>query len=85
GVQVNAVNPTLVSTNIYRHYTDDPDANNALLEQFARLHPLHGRASTPEEQAEVIVYLSSKAANFVSGQCILVDGAITLQGAATCN
>ncbi|CAL1545834.1 unnamed protein product [Lymnaea stagnalis] len=84
GIRVNAVNPTLVSTNIYRHYgVNATEANTTFLDKYARLHPLHGRASTPEEQAEVIVFLSSKAANFVSGQCILVDGAITLQGAGT--
>lgn len=83
GIRVNAINPTLVSTNIYRYHTGDPAANSAFQDQYSRLHPLYGRASTPEEQAEVIAFLASKAANFVTGQCILVDGGITLMGAPT--
>ncbi|CAG5125260.1 unnamed protein product [Candidula unifasciata] len=79
GVRVNAVNPTLVFTRIYRSSDDDPGVDK-FLKDCAAAHPLHGRASTAEEQAEVIVFLASDAARFVTGECIKVDGAATLIG-----
>lgn len=42
-----------------------------------RLHPLQ-RISDPAEQAAAIVFLASKAAGFVTGHRLLVDGGITL-------
>ncbi|CAG5125261.1 unnamed protein product [Candidula unifasciata] len=79
GVRVNAVNPTLVWTRIYRDSDHGPEFDK-FLQLCAAAHPLYGRASTAEEQAEVIVFLASDAARFVTGQCIKVDGAVTLTG-----
>jgi 3-oxoacyl-[acyl-carrier protein] reductase len=36
-----------------------------------------GRYGVPEELANVVVFLSSARASFVSGQTILIDGAAT--------
>jgi 3-oxoacyl-[acyl-carrier protein] reductase len=35
-----------------------------------------GRLSTPEEQAEVTVFLASEAASYVTGQIVEVSGGI---------
>ena len=45
-----------------------------LLNQIVSGIPL-GRADTPEEAAQLIAYLVSSAASFVSGAQILLDGA----------
>jgi 2-keto-3-deoxy-L-fuconate dehydrogenase len=37
-----------------------------------------GRLGTPEEIAELAVYLSSDAAQFITGQAIVIDGGLTL-------
>ena len=42
--------------------------------------PLQGQVSKPEEQAEVIVFLASDAARMVHGQCLAVDGGLSLKG-----
>ncbi|KAI8797657.1 3-oxoacyl-[acyl-carrier-protein] reductase FabG [Biomphalaria glabrata] len=80
GIRVNAINPTLVKTNVYRSYNAEGVAT--FMEDYGRLHPLHGRNSTCEEQANVILFLASSDANFVTGECIKVDGGITLRGAS---
>ncbi|BFZ17821.1 hypothetical protein BsWGS_20860 [Bradybaena similaris] len=79
GVRVNAINPTLVWTRIYRGADQDPEVAK-FMQDCAAAHPLHGRASTAEEQAEVIAFLASHGARFVTGECIKVDGAATLIG-----
>ncbi|KAK3720227.1 hypothetical protein RRG08_007851 [Elysia crispata] len=70
GIRINAINPTFVDTWIFRHVENYPS------------HPLHGRKYTPEEQGEVILFLASDAARFVSGECVKVDGAIAKKGYA---
>ncbi|GFR95101.1 short-chain dehydrogenase [Elysia marginata] len=79
GIRINAINPTIVRTRIFRENPEDFH-DSELGQFFAQSHPLHGRASKPEEQAEVILFLSSPAANFITGECVRCDGAITLKG-----
>jgi 2-keto-3-deoxy-L-fuconate dehydrogenase len=37
-----------------------------------------GRLGTPEEIAALAVYLASDAAQFITGQAIIIDGGLTL-------
>lgn len=70
GIRVNAVAPAFVLTpEVRQRY----DANPADLEQLVRLHPI-GRASTPEDVAGVVLFLASKASDYITGQTIFVDG-----------
>ncbi|KAH9495433.1 hypothetical protein Btru_015098 [Bulinus truncatus] len=62
GIRVNAINPTLVKTNVYRDFNQE--TMNKSYEDFGRLHPLHGRNSTCEEQASTILFLASFDASF---------------------
>jgi 3-oxoacyl-[acyl-carrier protein] reductase len=76
GVRVNAVAPGLI-------VTEGTEANYAgeAGERRARSVPL-GRVGGPEDIANVIAFLVSPAAGYVSGQVIAVDGGITAGQAA---
>ncbi len=43
-------------------------------------HTPAGRLGTPEDVADVAVWLSSDRARFVTGQNILIDGGYTIPG-----
>lgn len=78
GIRVNAVCPGLVDTAMLRSFAaaqPDPDAAWA---ELASEQPL-GRLARPEECAEVVVWLASPAASFVSGVALPVDGGFTAQ------
>lgn len=48
-------------------------------ERFARDTPL-ARIGTPEDVADVVVFLCSDLARFITGQNLVVDGGLTLHG-----
>ncbi|WP_158890557.1 SDR family NAD(P)-dependent oxidoreductase [Amycolatopsis anabasis] len=69
GIRVNAVAPGFVVTRLARGVLDDPAASAAVL---ARI-PL-GRFGRPDEVASVITFLCSRAAAYVTGAIVPVDG-----------
>ncbi len=72
GVRVNAVNPSLTSTEM----TADFENNEPLIAKFKDRLPI-GRGAKPEEVASVIAFLASDDAAFVNGVNLPVDGGIT--------
>ncbi|KAK3787479.1 hypothetical protein RRG08_025742 [Elysia crispata] len=80
GIRVNCTNPTFVRTRIFRDIMPDPALIDATEEIFAKATPLKGPESGTQEQAEVIGFLASDAARFISGQCVVVDGALLRRG-----
>lgn len=72
GVRVNAVCPSLTITDM----AEDIKNNEALLAKFAERIPL-GRAAEPEEIADVIAFLASDDARFVTGVNLPVDGGLS--------
>ncbi|XP_005107270.1 3-oxoacyl-[acyl-carrier-protein] reductase FabG-like [Aplysia californica] len=79
-IRVNCVNPSIVYTRAYRYFDEKMgfDVMKKAMENQGPLHPLNGRCSTAREQANVVAFLASGDANFVTGQCVKVDGAVTL-------
>jgi NAD(P)-dependent dehydrogenase (short-subunit alcohol dehydrogenase family) len=69
GIRVNAIGPAFIRTPMIAALEQDPEALNALVS----LHPI-GRLGTPEEVAELVVWLSSDRASFVTGAYYAVDG-----------
>jgi len=73
GVRVNAVNPGVVITNIHKRGGMEDAAYNAFLEHSKETHPI-GRVGTPEEVAELIYYLASDKASWITGVTYAIDG-----------
>jgi NAD(P)-dependent dehydrogenase (short-subunit alcohol dehydrogenase family) len=75
GITVNAVAPGAVDTPLNANaYT--PEVRRTYEERI----PL-GRIATPEEIADVVVFVASDAARYVTGQELVVDGGLTINGA----
>jgi NAD(P)-dependent dehydrogenase (short-subunit alcohol dehydrogenase family) len=73
GVRVNAVSPGYTLTPLLRDYFDRaPDVESKALE----VHAL-GRMAQPDEIANVVCFLLSDEASFVTGADWLVDGGLT--------
>ena len=72
GVRVNAVNPSLTATDMAESVT----GNAELMAKFADRIPL-GRAADPAEIADVIAFLASDDARFVTGVNLPVDGGVS--------
>ena len=73
GVRVNAVNPGVVVTNLHRRSGFDEQKYATFLEHSKTTHPL-GRVGTPDEIAELIYFLASDKAGWITGETISIDG-----------
>lgn len=72
-VRVNAVNPGVVVTNLHRRGGMAEDAYRTFLEHSRGTHPL-GRPGDPSEIADLIFFLASDAAAWITGETIAIDG-----------
>ncbi len=73
GIRVNAVNPGVVVTNIHKRGGMNDDAYKAFLEHSKSTHPI-GRVGTPHEVAELIYFLASDKASWITGATYEIDG-----------
>lgn len=66
GIRVNAVSPGFVETAML-------EANGLPMEYYGEVIPI-GRVGTPSDIANMVVFLSSEKANFITGQIMEVNG-----------
>jgi len=76
GIRCNAVLPGTVRTPMLEQVMPPDLPFDEALAEEGKLSP-SGRVAEPEEIADVIAYLLSDRASYVSGAAIVVDGAST--------
>ena len=77
-IRVLAVNPGTIETPLALAAMNND--LQALRDASARVHPL-GRSGKPEEVAEVVLFLASDRASFMTGDNVCVDGGLMAKGA----
>jgi NAD(P)-dependent dehydrogenase (short-subunit alcohol dehydrogenase family) len=75
GIRVNLVAPGSVDTPMLRHTISMDDDPAALEQTLAAMHPL-GRIAQPREIAELVLFLLSERASFITGEIIRADGGL---------
>jgi NAD(P)-dependent dehydrogenase (short-subunit alcohol dehydrogenase family) len=73
GIRINNINPGVIDTPMLQRHGDDirvPLANRAAMK----------RLGTPDDIADVAVWLCTDEARFITGQSIFVDGGFTIPG-----
>jgi NAD(P)-dependent dehydrogenase (short-subunit alcohol dehydrogenase family) len=72
GITVNAICPAYIQTGLTAGYLAQADH----MQKIVRTIPM-GRLGTPEDVVGAVVYLASKASDFVTGALLFVDGGRT--------
>ena len=75
GVRVNCVCPGTVDTPMIRWIIDQDKDPRRLERTLNKMHPI-GRIGTPREIGEVILFLASDRASFMTGSIVTVDGGL---------
>jgi NAD(P)-dependent dehydrogenase (short-subunit alcohol dehydrogenase family) len=73
GVRVNAVNPGVVVTEIHKRGGMTDEAYEKFLEHSKTTHPL-GRVGHASEVADLVCYLASENASWITGATYSIDG-----------
>jgi NAD(P)-dependent dehydrogenase (short-subunit alcohol dehydrogenase family) len=75
-IRVNNIQPGYILTPMFSRFFDpESDAAAAF-----KKHAPAGRFAKPEEVAQLVVWLGSDAASFMTGESILVDGGLSIPG-----
>jgi NAD(P)-dependent dehydrogenase (short-subunit alcohol dehydrogenase family) len=72
-IRVNGIMPAIVETPMYRGRFPDEKDFRAALDGMASQHPL-GRVGQPEDVAGAVLFLASRAAAWITGVNLPVDG-----------
>lgn len=73
GIRVNAVNPGVVVTNLHKRGGMSEEDYERFLENAKNTHPI-GRPGTADDVAELIYFLASDRASWITGVTYEIDG-----------
>jgi NAD(P)-dependent dehydrogenase (short-subunit alcohol dehydrogenase family) len=73
GIRVNAINPGVVVTNLHKRGGMADEQYENFLEHSKTTHPI-GRVGEPEEIADLIYFLASEKAGWITGATYQIDG-----------
>ena len=73
GIRVNAVNPGVVVTNLHKRGGMEDEKYQDFLEHSKTTHPI-GRVGEPSEIADLIYFLASEKASWITGATYEIDG-----------
>ncbi|MDV2997963.1 MAG: 2,5-dichloro-2,5-cyclohexadiene-1,4-diol dehydrogenase [Chroococcidiopsis sp. SAG 2025] len=73
GIRINAVNPGSIATEGMDRFIDETGLST---DDLAAMAPM-GRIGQVEEIAQVVVFLCSDAASYITGQPLVIDGGYT--------
>lgn len=77
-IAVSCVMPGYVETDSYRFYGESSYPGGVEPMRAAAAATPAGRAATPEEMAEIIVFLTTPAGRWLRGQVVVADGGMTI-------
>jgi gluconate 5-dehydrogenase len=72
GITVNGIAPTVVRTEMARHWLENPVTRAQVLDRI----PL-GRVAEPKDVAGAALFFASPGSSFLTGQVLYIDGGIT--------
>jgi NAD(P)-dependent dehydrogenase (short-subunit alcohol dehydrogenase family) len=78
-IRVNAIAPGTIMTPLNEKVFREAPNPEELIARWNAAHPL-GRFGQPEEVAELVAFLSSDRASFITGEIIRVDGGLAVKG-----
>jgi NAD(P)-dependent dehydrogenase (short-subunit alcohol dehydrogenase family) len=77
-IRINCVVPGTIDSPMNDKFLDELENPEELIQFWKGMNPM-GRIGKPQDVAEAVLYLGSDAASFIVGQCIVMDGGLTIK------
>lgn len=77
GIRVNSIHPGVIRTAMLEKVMSQVPDPEALMAGFVAVHPI-GHIGEPDDIAEMVLFLASERAKFITGAAMVVDGGATI-------